>query len=333
MRGRNLMSAVFLAFCWTFGCGGDGGGPSSDGPSADLGQLPAVDSQPPDTAPPSDSEVLRDQTAASPDAAKTASSMAQVVINTLQLAKDKTQFAVDLDGNGTKDNQFGALYAGMKAIPVAGGLFDLQKDMDEQVKEGNVLALFDLIGTSLTQGAVTLLCHVGEDLDSDPSDNFLGGEELGISPTSPNLALAGTITAGQLKAGPGTLLMPMSIGASTSIVTLKKGQVQATLVPSQTVAMVDGQLNGAIPMTDVEGKLYPAIAQMLTDITNPVLKPAVMLLMDKDKDGKISVAEAKPHLSTMMKADVDTDGDGQLDAMSIGMGFTAVKCKIKKPNP
>jgi len=25
----------------------------------------------------------------------------------------------------------------------------------------------------------------------------------------------------------------------------------------------------------------------------------------------------------MMKADVDTDGDGQLDAMSIGMGFTA----------
>lgn len=261
----------------------------------------------------------------------------QAVVNNLTLPKNGGQFAVDLDNNKTQDNQLGNIMGVLNTILT--GSMDAQTQLDEQIKQGAILLLFDVLSKSIVNDPkMNLGFFLGHDFDSDPLDNFSGNEQFGISSSSPtNIKLPGAITNSKLLAGPGSLIVPIPMGGVTPVnMALSKGQVMATL---STSGMASGQINGAIPMTDVDNNLLPALANLLDTLyKDPTTDAATKLLLKtmfdtKPPIGTITVADIKGNLliGMLIKADVDVDPKVPgFDAMSVGMGFTGVPCTIKK---
>ncbi len=326
MKTTALITAAALAFC--LGCSDDSGTTQLDGsllPDLGTGGEAGADQGT------SDQGATGDQQA-KPDTKPSVPSALQLVVNTLTLPKSGTQFAVDLDGNGKKDNQLGNILGALAAfIPAKNSP---QSQIDAQIKQGSLLLLFDLLAKSIVNATtLTLKMYLGADLDSNAADNFSGTEEFGISSSSPtNLSMPGKITNGVMNAGPGTMTVPIPLGTTPTNVSLKKAQATGTL---KSTGLTAGQINGAIPFTDVNSKLIPAMATMLNDqyttTTDTTLKNLLKTLFDPNGDGKITAKEITGNLliGIFLKADVDTDGDKKMDAMSVGMGFTGVSCKIK----
>lgn len=267
-----------------------------------------------------DDGAIADQTPPQPDAGVAA--LLTTVVDKLLLPTKAGAYAIDIDGNGTKDNALGAILAALS------GVFQLQKEVDGQLDSGALLLLFEVYAASLTTDPkAKVQFHLGADLDSDPTDNFSGTEEFGLDSASPaDLKLAAAITSGALKGGPGDFVVPVPMGLTPTIVTLKKAQLKADL---SSTGMQNGQINGAIPWTDVENKLIPAIAQMLTQSAKS--NPTIANLFDANKDGTITATEVKNNLliKLVLKPDLDLDSDGTKDALSAGLGFTATTCTIK----
>jgi len=315
-----MLAACVLALCWA-GCSDDPVKKKNDGGVA-------LDSYTPNEGGSPDL-LVPDQTV-TPDLPPASSSALQTVVNKLLLPKSGNDYATDIDGNGTKDNQLGHIMGALALM--GGGSFDPQKDLDSQVNKGQILLLYDVQAKSIKDdAAMQLQFFLGADLDSNPADNFSGTEEFGINSTSPtNLILPGSISGSKM-AVTGNLLVPIPIGTTPTTVTLKKASVKATLT---STGMTGGVINGAIPFADVNSKLLPALAGQLDaawkSATDPTLK-GLLGGLDTDKDGTIEGSDLTGNLliGIFIKADVDTDGDKTMDAMSVGMGFTAVTCKIK----
>lgn len=331
MRTLGLILTAAMVFGTALGCSDDdtGATPDSkvvqkDGAVPDMG----VDTMLPDTAPTPDM-MVPDQMLPDTGPAPTTSAL-QTVVNKLYLPKSLTDYAADLDGSGKKKNRLGAI---MGALSIAGSALNPQQELDSQLTSGAIILLFDLLGKSITKDLNAVLkFYLGADLDSTPSDNFSGTEELGIhqqSPTDLKLpAQVGASVSGELKAGPGKILVPVPIGATPTTLSLVKAQVAGTL---SSTGIASGQINGAIPMTDVNNKLLPAVATLL-DAACKSTKNVVICGFDTDQDGTITATDLKNNgvVGLLIFADVDSDGDGKDDAMSVGMGFSAVTCKIKK---
>ena len=88
---------------------------------------------------------------------------------------------------------------------------------------------------------------------------------------------------------------------------------------------------------DLDNKLLPGMATLANDaVGNPSVpqatKDLILNLLDTDNDGTITSTEIKNNalIGAVLAPDVDTDNDGTADALSVGIGFTAVTCTINK---
>ncbi len=318
-RPRIAMSAIVIGLL-AAGCGSSSDGAASDSgvtPAADTGIAPAVDSG---TLPVADSGT----TPPPPE-----EPLLQSVLETMSLPTAVGEYAVDLDGSGAK-NQFGALL-----LAVASFGMDLQPEIDRELDQGNLLVLMELLGSDLTTDSdVTIRAHLGEDTDGDAANNFSGSAVLKIAASSPSDAtLTGAIAAGKLEAGPGTLLIPLPLGTKMVVVPLAKAVVKAQVSAD---GLTDGVLAGAMAKTDLDSKVLPGVVDLITEaLADPNIsqknKDTMLQVLDADQNGKIEVSDLKSGLiGSALAPDVDTDGDGAPDALSLGVGFTTVKCSIEK---
>ncbi len=319
---RSLLALSLVFGLSAFGCSDDTGQTQLDAQVGDdLNKV--EDGGTPDTS--ADQMVKAD---AGPPALLT------VVINKLTLPADATEFTADLDGDGTKENKFGGINAAL-----VGAGFGLQSDLDMQINDGIIILLFEVFAKALTADpAMSMQFHQGYDTDNDAKDNFSGSETFGLAVTSPsNLILNGAITGGNMDVGPGNLTIPVPMGATSLMVDLKKGLVTGDV---SSTGMTNGQINGAIPDADVDKKIIPAMATLVDTYYNssqitPTVKTLLKGLFDTlpkgNPDGKITADEIRNSLlKPFLAPDVDTDKDGKPDALSIGLGFTAVTCSINK---
>ncbi|MCB9556193.1 MAG: hypothetical protein H6707_08840 [Deltaproteobacteria bacterium] len=265
-------------------------------------------------------------------------SLQQGVINKINLPKDGSEFQRDWGGKTGKANKLGAILSALGAIPNAG--INPQTDVDLQVSQGRVIVLLDLFGKDLSnEASAAVQAHLGFDKDNDPKDNFSGSEDFGISSNSPtNAILTGAISASKLTAGPGDLVLPLPFGGTSPvIVTLKSTKVTAT---TSANGFVDGIITGAIPASEINTKLGPAVVQLLNDFLSDtnVSEPQKKGIRDffdsaivgGNGDGKIQLTEFtdNPVIKLALAADVDTDGDGKAESISAGLGFTTALCKF-----
>ncbi|MFH1131961.1 MAG: hypothetical protein V1754_11540 [Pseudomonadota bacterium] len=259
----------------------------------------------------------------------------QAIMNELMLPKSGTDYAIDLDGNGTLDNKVGEII-GILDMFLSG--VDLQAEVNNSIKSGQLLMMMEVFSYSLANdSSTTVQVHVGDDLDSNPADNFSGIEEFGISSLSPaDVQLTGPVTNGFLKAGPGTLFAPLPLvpDKPPTTITIKRAQIHGNV---SATGVTNGVLTGAIPVEEVDLVLIPALAEMLTYYmyapNTPPGAKQVLTTFDTDKNGTISDDEIRNSMIAMaLSGDVtiDPDPDAQPDALSLALGFNAVPCKINK---
>ena len=251
-------------------------------------------------------------------------------------------FAYDIDNDGAVDNALGTILVALKA---AAPSLDLQKEMDQNVQNGNVIMLMRLTADDLTTssaaklqtwtGKEKLCCSAKPCSEADAKQLcFSGTSEHEPELNSPaNAVLDGAIAGATGTFGPGTVEVQLPIGLWTARVKLLKAKVTGTVSAS---GMVDGKLAGAIGQTDLKNQVIPAVAKVLDGemkdpTTSQANKDALKKAFDANQDGTITSAEVEANaaVQAVLGGDVDADGDGKKEELSAAVGFTAVGATVK----
>ena len=259
----------------------------------------------------------------------------QALVTKLLLPSASKPYGVDMTGDGKVDNRLGTLLSGLSGIHPS---MDLQADLDSQIQKGNLLLLQEVRSSSLTSSAsATVRVGFGKDLDGKPGDNFSGKEPFVFDPKVPTSdTINGAIKAGAASFGPGELVGPVALGKVFVAMQLRRAQIRAKVSAS---GMTDGVLAGAIRIEDVKNTLLPGLAtEMTRQYHDPSLTANGKILVeffDTNKDKTVTVQELLNNnlVKTLVlnQPDVDTNKDGKPDAISMGVGFTAVSCTINPP--
>lgn len=328
--------ALSLGLC--VACGGDD--PAVD--DAGMHDAGPLDAALPDAGPADGGPADGGPTDGGPAARRT------YVIDSLsqpQTSGEAAEVGVDLDGDGTVDNQLGQALASLMAA--TGG--DARGDLDEVVARGEVLLLIEarsasFSGDGLAEGRVLLGESPSPMPCATPEDLVCGAHLSGagtfgvITPAGP--LTEGTLASGRLAFGPGDAWIAVSLLGETALVPIAWAQVRARLGAEE---LDQGILAGAITDDDVDTAVLPALhagaaAIVARDCDGGPCPSgsegeAMLGLFDTDDDGDITLEEVRANglLASLLAPDLDLDGDGTNDALSIGVGFTAVGATFSSP--
>jgi hypothetical protein len=251
---------------------------------------------------------------------------AHFVLSELSILDTDSPLVIDVDGDGTPDNQLGILAADWSslfetAIQSGATIIGVQiGDLDSASDD-----------TYIELGVVTGL---DEDIPADPGDNFTGSEHFYIAPGSldgngrplivvPATLVAGTITVAEL---PG--LGPFG---------LQKGRLRGKLAHDLS-AITDGVIAGVLPVSRLADT--PPMAGAASGLSLLVTHYLVQPDVDTDGDGLEKLED------TNGDAIVDRciDGDGTVitgegcvhdpriaDGFSAALGVGAVRCVLDPP--
>jgi len=321
---------------------------------ADLAQ-PRDFARPPDLRPPPD---LARQMACAPAGGAL---RAQYVMNAVLVPLQRSTYALDLNGDGRADNQFGNIYGALASQNLAG-----QDDAMPAVNSGQDLTLIDAHADDFADDA----CAASDVENANPmaSPDFSGAGHFTVDSAAVAGHFAGTFAAGTFSS------LPLPVSADTPVVMTLKVPLLGALIDLQLVGahvqytraadgtVTGGQINGAIRNSDVQNIMIPALATSLTaqvQVT-PLDARAMQILAIFDNGGKADASCSagtckNPNGTCAVKGDekidvceVSTAGliqnvlapDVQMfdangtyhpssdntmkDSLSIGLGFTAV---------
>lgn len=270
----------------------------------------------------------------------------------------------DFDDDGFPDNGV-ALAADVLGAAAGIDLEDLNRAIDEALREGGLALLLEYVGVDNTDDDLylDLNFYVGADTDDPPnhSDDFTGWEPFRVLPESLNEEgvsrypfVAARITDGLLVAGPGRVVLPVRYDtyAIDLRVVLEYAFLEATIQPSGTMGyrLLDGRLGGYITgevavqafndyMADNCGCLGLGGAMVSRDTTTEqwVCAPEPDVHTCDDVDLVESRCAPLAGLcqtgigALLLAMDLDLDKDGRDDAVSLGAHFTAVGADLLPP--
>jgi hypothetical protein len=228
----------------------------------------------------------------------------QFVVNSVTLPTDQTTFAVDLNGDSTADNRYGAIVAAF-----AGAGIDSQGVMTQAIASGNEILLIRQGSSDTTfqkDACATATIQAGVPM---ASPDFSGSGVFAAAP-SPAVQFAGALAAGAFQASGNPamtagIVVQLPIGGVLVPVTLVAAQVKYTITAS---GLLSGQLNGAILASDL-----PAIVSAAsTGINSGVTIDPALFTPDVQLYDPVTGAYAPNAANT------------NPDSLSVGFGFTAV---------
>jgi hypothetical protein len=209
------------------------------------------------------------------------------VANKIYVPTNNTEarsYGLDLDGNGTVDNQLGMVLGTLSGMG-----FDIQGTIDKSVAEGDIDLLADFqtqdfmntaaagVQVFLGDNAQPAACNSGEMYTCDTSTppvcsgcghQLSGSASFGISADSPtNTALSGPIVNGTFKGGPGDLGLAIAIGGTTPVhldligARASGSGITATAIGTATTGGI--VFGGAVTQDDLNNNVIPAIQMEL----------------------------------------------------------------------
>ena len=186
-----------------------------------------------------------------------------------------------------------------------------------------------------------LRTYMGADLDGDPKDNFSGNELLGLHASTPKYGPSpGTIAGGLLNFPEARFTLQMPVVETEAPLRLEMivARVEGRLADGGK-RIADGNLAGAISDKEMDHNFVPAIfRQMCHAAFKPSNKTGPNPICVAHSLDPCTLTRCLAHVTTLqpssliglfMKPDLDLDHDGNKDAYSIGLGFSAVSCRIK----
>jgi hypothetical protein len=262
------------------------------------------------------------------------------------------EFGFDLDGDGTTDNQLGNILSALVSAAGSGSL-DIQAGVDTSVDDGSILLLANITATSLSSAAgAGFSIYLGTNPSPAPCTDVAdpttcrqhldGNGTFDIDTTQDAQGtVAGNIVGGTFtNSVPGTLALQISFQGSPVNLTLVDAHAQVT-------GITDGQfgaskLGGGVPDSNIQNDVIPAVQAAVAgiiadDCGQPTGVGDCMCLdgstgntligiFDDNDDCQVPLDEFRANtlIMTLLRPDVDTDGDGELDALSVGVQATGV---------
>ncbi len=274
-------------------------------------------------------------------------------------AAQATALGLDIDGrpndaNNGIDNQLGSVLSSLAALSPA---TNIAASTIRAVDRGQILILADLAATDLTASPVaSLRLDVGADPQptpcAGPNDavcrRHLAGTGTftrapGIAPGTP---MPGAIVGSRFVGGPGAFVLPMAFGAAP-IAMVPIASARAELAMIGGAGFASGKIGGAIRMADFNGVVVPAFHSMVDAVaaadcplprTPPTCNCApnssgstMLSLFDTDDNCTMTVVEVENLLGQLVVPDIDLDGNGAADAVSIGLGVVGVVGSFPAP--
>jgi hypothetical protein len=194
-------------------------------------------------------------------------------------------FALDLNGDGVKDNQLG------KALSALSSYFNLQNAVDSAIAEGSIIFLVDYQTSDFTTSSGTgfqvylgkdpnpAACGTGESYTCNTATppvctgcghHLTGSGMFTIDPTGPtDSILKGKIANGTFTGGPGNLTLPLTIAGANLTLDLIGARVSMMGATPTALGMGDtggAILDGGLTQDDLNNKVLPAIGTAIVPI-------------------------------------------------------------------
>ncbi len=214
----------------------------------------------------------------------------QLVIDQLTLPQDRSDDAVDLNGDGKLDNQFGNLIGALAAYNLSP-----QDAVDAELASGDlVLLLQESAADFADDRCAAVETHVGRPTTT-------AGQPLVVDPAIAAGSLSGSIDGGVFASNDPAhdqlhLLVPLVDGAPPLRLDLSAARLQLANPPSG--GPVSGQINGAIRYSDLQSTFLPSLVAALQSSA-----PLRMMLDLGDGEG---------HPCTNPDGTMSAPGDGQI---------------------
>jgi hypothetical protein len=173
--------------------------------------------------------------------------------------------AIDIDGDGNPDNALRLVVAGLRAVQ-----FSLQETADELVKAGQLVQLLTL-QTEDTKASTCAGVSLQRGLPAEAPPRFDGSDAFKVNQNLPATRVLGTLVTGKLatpapmeqsaeKVARAELSLPAGFGVEVPL-PIWGAHISGT---SSDKGLVRGELHGVVSYKDVQGRMIPAIAQVLT---------------------------------------------------------------------
>jgi hypothetical protein len=275
--------------------------------------------------------------------------LTRYAVDTLDLpgsSEEVTALALNIDGEGPTDNRLGQITSLIAQFD-----YDLDAEAKMLIDAGALLHLFEAQATSLVEAnGVRMRIGLGMDLDADPTDNFSGDEPLAYDPNLGFGDVTGTIFNGQLDLRLGNARIGVALPGIPDPFVFPLIRAQAVGTISATG--LEGRIGGGIPVEFVDSTLVPVLYEGLLNVIDRdcpggVCEPGssgqlLIDVFDANDDGTMSVTEFRDSSITQSLLQPDLDvliaGTGELrgpcdaedgnDALSVGIGFHAVRARI-----
>ncbi|HEY2980433.1 MAG TPA: hypothetical protein VGJ22_04585 [Anaerolineales bacterium] len=265
------------------------------------------------------------------------------VTNKLMIPTTREQaqaFALNVDGVSQEHpkNIFGELFA---LLTSAAQGVELQATLDQAVDTGQVVSLHMVKADDpLNDTSVSWSIYLGQKSESAPK--FDGSDIFTLDTATPtNSPIVGSLTNGHFSGGPGAARVQMFIMGQLVDVGLIGVRLEADL---SAQGCADGKLGGGVTVDEFNGKLLPAIAAGINQVTktDAAAANAILQAFDTDEDGTITIQELEDNTLLMIAISPDLDlldasgafnpgQDGEKDSYSVGMGFTCVPASFDAP--
>jgi hypothetical protein len=282
-------------------------------------------------------------------------------LNLPENAAEAMTLGLDIDNkaNDGVDNQLGMVLGSIGALAPD---LDLQMSVDTQVDQGEIILLANVKAKDLASASgVGLYVYLGDNPNppacTDANDtvcrhHFTGSATFDIADGSPtDAAIGGRIVNGKFTGGPGTVNLQIALSGGVPIdLPLQKAKAEITSVQASGWM---GKIGGAISQDDINNNVVPAIGNTVRSSFDETCMTmaeggtapncgctaggtgeTLRGLFDKTpNDCNITDPEVMAVVSGFLTPDIDLNGDGTNDALSLGIGVTAVGAVFTPPAP
>jgi hypothetical protein len=192
----------------------------------------------------------------------------------LPAASGSRTYAMDLDGDGRTENQLKTV---TQVLSIAG--IDLQASINDDVLSGTLVYLLGLTTLKLDNSTCTgvSLFEAKPRGSGDPAPKY-DGTDVFVKNPGAQADLAATITSNALSskaskdlsiAEEAKIDLTFNLNGTPLVLPVHGLHVQGTLASNGGKLFIQtGQLNGAIAQDDIQNKVLPAVAQLVTSLIN-----------------------------------------------------------------
>lgn len=253
------------------------------------------------------------------------------VVSFVRLPRRAHALGPDLNGDGTADSAFGGLIELFSELGIS-----LTRPMIRAVDEGRLRLLVE---TERRGRGATLVIHPGLEGPLDPS----GGGIYEVSPDRAPTTFIGDFEGDEgdfaARADALTFHLPILEEASPIELTIHQARFEGRAFDT----FLSGALGGGVRLDSLRDGLFGPISELIdtwldadpgcpSACDDPRLA-ALLTMIDAGGDGRIDADELASFgpVADRLVPDLDLDGDGTLDAISLGVELEAVRATILSP--